>query len=119
MIFVALSEAADAGELLLADGGMCRFHLRRDGVVVIREILVLPTVRRLGIGRHLIRMVRQRHPTERLRAVCPAKYDANMFWEGMGFFIAAYKDGNLIVWESQLSSTVQTVTPPSPLPLSS
>lgn len=31
MIFVALSEAAQKGKLLLVDGGMLRFHLRRDG----------------------------------------------------------------------------------------
>lgn len=36
-----MSEAADKGELILVDGGMCRYHRRRDGVVVVREILVL------------------------------------------------------------------------------
>jgi hypothetical protein len=42
VIFAALNEAAERGELLLTVGGLCRFHLRRDGVVVIRELLVVP-----------------------------------------------------------------------------
>jgi hypothetical protein len=50
MIFVALEEAASKGQLLLIDGGMCRFHKRKDGVTVIREIIVLPTRRKQGVG---------------------------------------------------------------------
>lgn len=51
MIFTVLSEAADRGELILVPDGLCRYHRRRDGVVVIHEILVLPFRRRGGIGR--------------------------------------------------------------------
>lgn len=53
MIFAALKEAAERGELLLVEGGLCRWHRRRDGIVVIREIIVLPPHRRKGVGRAL------------------------------------------------------------------
>jgi GNAT superfamily N-acetyltransferase len=119
MILVALNEAAERGELLLVDGGLCRFHLRRDGVVVIRELLVLPTHRRKGVGRALVGAVRARHPSATLRATCPAEYEANEFYSALGFYIAAYKlpDGKLIVWEQDpTSSTARTAIPSSPPP---
>jgi N-acetylglutamate synthase-like GNAT family acetyltransferase len=85
VIFSALSEAAEAGELLLVAGGMCRFHQRKDGVVVIRELLVLPTCRRSGIGTGLIQSIRRMHPDATIRAVCPAWYPSNAFWRNRGF----------------------------------
>ena len=51
MIYQALSEAADKGELLLINGGMCRFHIRKDGQCTIREIIVLPDHRCRRLGR--------------------------------------------------------------------
>jgi GNAT superfamily N-acetyltransferase len=85
VIFVALCEAADRGELLLVDSGMCRFHQRRDGVVVVREIIVLPQHRRQGIGTALVERVRGRHPGARILAKCPAEYASNSFWAALGF----------------------------------
>jgi GNAT superfamily N-acetyltransferase len=85
VIFVALDEAAAKGELLLVEGGMCRFHYRRDGVVVVREILVLPEFRGRGIGRELLCRVRQRRPGCDLLAKCPTSYVSNGFWAKMGF----------------------------------
>lgn len=85
MIFAALNEAADRGELLLVAGGMCRFHRRRDGVVVVREIVVLPTHRRAGVGRALIETVRKRFPEAPIEAKCPLGYASNWFWVKMGF----------------------------------
>lgn len=113
MIFVALSEASERGELLLVDGGVCRFHLRRDGVVVIRELLVLPASRRKGVGRAMVNRVRELHPTAVLRAVCPGEYEANEFWRAMGFGIVAYKPpgGRMVVWELNPNScTAPTAT---------
>lgn len=74
MIFVALNEAAEKGELLLVQNGLCRWHRRRDGLVVIRELLVLPEERRQGIGRMLVTRVRQRNPGGRIIAKCPRDY---------------------------------------------
>lgn len=95
MLFVALHEAAQHGELLLVDGGLCRFHRRRDGVVVIREILVLPTQQRQGIGRALVAEVRRRYPGAMLVARCPASYPSNGFWEHMGFRVTP---GDVNTW---------------------
>lgn len=94
MIFVALEESARKGELLLVDGGMCRYHRRRDGVVVIREILVLPSRRRCGIGRNLVAEVIQVAHGRVVRCKCPEKYAAaNQFWRAMGFTLIEQKDG--------------------------
>jgi N-acetylglutamate synthase-like GNAT family acetyltransferase len=114
MIFTAMSEAADRGELLLVDGGLCRFHLRRDGVVVIRELLTLPSVRGLGVGRGLVGAVMTRHPGSLVRAVCPASYRSNGFWAHMGF-AAVDRDELRVVWERRATSfTAPTATPSSP-----
>jgi GNAT superfamily N-acetyltransferase len=93
MIFVVLDEAARKGELLLAAGGLCRFHRRRDGVVVIREILVLPASRRQGLGRALVEQVQRQYPGAVLLARCPVDYAANDFWPAIGFTLAGTQGG--------------------------
>ncbi len=96
MIFAALDEAAGRGELLLVENGLCRFHRRRDGVVVIRELLVLPEARRTGIGRMLIARVKQRFPGATIEAKCPLAYPSNGFWRKIGFTpMGAAKGANL------------------------
>ena len=102
MIFVALEEASRKGELFIVHGGMCRWHRRKDGTVVIREILVLPGQRRNGIGRSLVRRVQEVNPVgSRIIARCPAKYkDGNAFWKGMGFLLN-FQDGTTNLWESR------------------
>lgn len=100
MIFPALMEAADRGELILVDGGMCRYHCRRDGVVTIREVIVLPCKRGKGIGRKLCNMVRARvGPCVKIVARCPASYESNGFWERIGF--VKVESGEVNVWESR------------------
>lgn len=99
MIFVALNEAAERGELILVDGGLCRFHRRRDGVVVIREIIVVPEKRRQRIAVGMIAEVIRRCPDAVIIARCPVEYDANDFWPLAGFRLRETADGNN-VWES-------------------
>ena len=89
MIFAALVEAATKGELILCEGGMCRWHLRRDKIVVIREIIVLPEQRRQGIGRALVNAIQARNPGAVLLAKCPREYSSNSFWPRLGFVLTA------------------------------
>lgn len=97
MIFAALSEAADRDELLLVQDGLCRWHRRRDGAAVVREIIVLPFRRRTGVGRRLVAEVRRRNPAAPLVARCPAAYDSNGFWARLGFRLEA-SEGGVNVW---------------------
>lgn len=85
MIYQALSEAAERGELILVAGGLCRFHRRRDGVVTIREVIVLPLLRRSGLGRFMVESVRGKHPGATLRCKCPASSPSNLFWAALGW----------------------------------
>lgn len=99
MIFTVLSEAAERGELLLVQDGMCRWHRRRDGVVVIREILVLPLQRRKGLGRSLVAEVLARSHGSAVQARCPVKYhEANQFWAAMGFTLITERQG-INLWQ--------------------
>jgi GNAT superfamily N-acetyltransferase len=98
LIFVALSEAADNGTLILVEGGMCRYHRRKDGVVVVREIIVLPDRRRQGVGRAMLAGVVGDNLGRTLRARCPITYPSNAFWASMGFSLVATEKG-VNVWE--------------------
>ena len=85
MIFEALNEAAERGELLLVDGGMCDYHLRRDGQVTIREIIVLPKRRRQGIGTTMLDTLKLVPGAIEIFAKCPGDLEANMWYAAMGF----------------------------------
>ena len=106
MIFNALHDAAQRGELILVDGGMCHYHLRRDGVLTIREIIVLPGRQGQGIGRAMLDRLRAVPGARAIRAKCPADLDANGWYRAMGFQLAytdAAKSGQrLYVWELPL-----------------
>lgn len=56
MIFNALHDAAQRDELILIGGGMCHYHLRRDGVLTIREVFTAPA----GMAETLRRALAQR-----------------------------------------------------------
>ena len=56
MIFETLNESNERGELLLVDGGMCHYHLRRDGQLTIREIIVQHDRQGQGVGEPLRQM---------------------------------------------------------------
>jgi GNAT superfamily N-acetyltransferase len=85
MIFESLSESAERGELILVDGGMCNWHLRRDHQLTIREIIVLPERQGQGIGRAMLEQLRAVEGATSIFAKCPADLPANGWYAGMGF----------------------------------
>ncbi len=81
MIFETLYESAQRGELLLVDGGMCHWHLRRDGQLTIREIIST----KLGAGSTMLAMLRQTPGALSLFAKCPADLPANDWYARRNF----------------------------------
>lgn len=88
MIFETLNESNERGELLLVDGGMCHWHLRRDGQVTIREIIVQKGRQGRGVGRgmvhHLAALALDTDATS-IFAKCPVDLPANAWYERQGF----------------------------------
>jgi len=85
MIFETLSASSERGELILVDGGLCHWHLRRDRQLTIREILVLPERRGQGVGAAILEQLKQTPGAVALFAKCPANLAANGWYERMGF----------------------------------
>lgn len=85
MIFETLNDSAGRGELILIDGGMCHWHLRRDGQLTIREIIVLPDQRAQGIGAAMLERLKTVPGASSLFAKCPAELLANGWYSRMGF----------------------------------
>lgn len=88
MIFDALYESAQRGELLCVDGGVCHWHLRRDGQLTIREILVVPEQQRRGIGRMMLERLKQTPGAQCIVAKCPAHLPSNGWYKRRGFVLA-------------------------------
>jgi GNAT superfamily N-acetyltransferase len=85
MIFEPLQQSAQRGELILVDGGLCHWHLRRDGQLTMREIIVLPERQRQGIGRRILEQLKTTPGATSVFAKCPADLPANGWYKAMGF----------------------------------
>ena len=85
MIFDALNESNERGELLLVDGGMCHWHLRRDGQLTIREIIVQHDRQRQGVGRQILAALMTTPGATSIFAKCPASLPANGWYARLGF----------------------------------
>ena len=86
MIFETLHESAKRGELILVNNGMLHHHLRRDGQITIREIIVVPEWQGAGIGRLMLNRLKLDYPNATsIFAKCPADLPANSWYERMGF----------------------------------
>ena len=81
MIFETLYESAQRGELLLVDGGMCHWHLRRDRQLTIREIIATHH----GAGFEMLAQLKQTPGADSIFAKCPAELAANSWYERRGF----------------------------------
>ncbi len=88
MIFETLSESNERGELLLVLHGMCHYHLRRDGQLTIREIIVQKGHQGHGIGRAMLQKLEAaalEAGVTSIFAKCPDDLPANAWYARMGF----------------------------------
>lgn len=85
MIFDPLYESAQRGELLLVDGGMCHFHVRRDGQLTIREIIAHPPSQ--GVGTLMLDRLKRTSGITSIFAKCPAHLESNSFYRSRGFVL--------------------------------
>lgn len=109
MIFSTLNASNERGELLLIDGGFCHWHLRRDGQLTIREIIVSRDRQGQGIGREMLAHLTRANPAATsIFAKCPADLPANGWYAAMGFIcegVETTKTGNsLNLWRLTLST---------------
>lgn len=82
MIFESLHESARRGELMLIDGGYCRFHLRKDGTITIYEIIST----RQGAGSAMLSELKTRGAIA-IVAKCPTDLAANGWYHRRGFVL--------------------------------
>ena len=81
MIFEALYESAQRGELLLIDGGYCRYHLKADGFLTIYEIIAT----KKGSGTKLLNILKCIRYAKWIIARCPADLESNQWYEKKEF----------------------------------
>ena len=81
MIFETLYDSAKRGELLLINGGMCHWHLRRDGQLTIQEIIST----RPGAGIEMLGRLLVVPGALSIFAKCPADLPANTWYARRGF----------------------------------
>jgi hypothetical protein len=114
MCFEQLHDSQQRGELLLIAGGMCHWHLRRDGQLTIREILS----NRPGAGTAMLETLRRTPGATRIVAKCPADLPANAWYARRGFIVTATeqsKTGREInVWTLDLSASPSSAAQSSP-----
>ena len=108
MIFESLWEAAQKNELILTNGGICHFHLRKDNQVTIREIIVLPKKQRRGIGTNMLDIIKHRckGKAHSIFAKVPSDLPANKWYKAMGFVLEGNeqtKSGRILsLWRLKL-----------------
>ncbi len=84
MIIETLYESMERDEVILIEGGFCRWHLRKDGQLTIREILVIRALRGQGIGSKMLDILKQQ-PASSIFAKCPGSLQANHWYDKKGF----------------------------------
>lgn len=84
MCFNHLYESAKRDELILIDGGMCHYHVRRDGQLTIREVISL----RPGAGTEMLEMLKEIGIKKKLNSIfakCPEHLESNDWYHRRGF----------------------------------
>jgi len=86
MIFETLYESSKRGELMLVDGGMCHWHLRRDRQITIREIISTIPGSGSAMLNKLVSIGNESGATS-IFAKCPADLAANLWYKKRGFIL--------------------------------
>ncbi|MEX1011058.1 MAG: hypothetical protein WDZ29_03270 [Balneolaceae bacterium] len=81
MLFERLMKARENGELILIEGGICMYHLRKDRQLTITEIVST----RPGAGSEMLETLKQVKGAESIFAKCPAGLKANDWYKRKGF----------------------------------
>lgn len=82
MIFQPLHESNLKGEFF---GAVCHWHLRRDGQITIREIIVETSAQGKGQGAAFIERLKQVPGAKSIFANCPADLPSSNFYAHLGF----------------------------------
>ena len=102
MCFEQLYESSRRGELILIDGGMCHWHLRRDGQLTIREIISSKP----GAGVIMLEILTRVPGAKFILAKCPADLESNDWYAKRGFSMVSTemaKSGRRInIWRMEL-----------------
>lgn len=102
MCFENLYESSERGELLLVDGGMCHWHLRRDGQLTIREIIS----QKPGTGSAMLETLKRTPNAACIVAKCPVDLASNEWYARRSFTLSHQepaKSGRIInVWRLEL-----------------
>ena len=103
MCFEQMYESSKRGELLLVDGGVCHWHLRRDGQLTIREIIAT----RRGAGSEMLAQLRKTVGAACIVAKCPVDLDSNAWYQQRGFALdhteQAKSGRGINVWRLELA----------------
>lgn len=89
MIFNALYESSLKGELILIDGCICRFHLRRNGQITILEIIST----KKGAGSIVLDKLKNINGATSIFAKCPVDLESNSWYKYKGFVLEGYEIG--------------------------
>lgn len=114
MCFEQLHDSQKRGELLLVEGGMCHWHLRRDGQLTIREILSNQT----GAGSAMLDTLKRTPGAHRIVAKCPVDLAANGWYARRGFTLAGIEQSKtgrgINVWTLSIAPPATRALPKSP-----
>jgi N-acetylglutamate synthase-like GNAT family acetyltransferase len=118
----AIKKGIEEGEVIVVEGssvvGFTRYHLRRDGVLVIYEIAVRPDRSGEGMGRCMIEELERRCAdlgAWAIRLKCPVDLDANGFYAAMEFSRIGVERGkrrSLAIWEKPIPKPFKRPTRP-------
>lgn|SRR5512139_3229434 len=102
MIFEVLYDSSQRGELLLVEGGICHWHLRRNGQLTIREIIATKP----GAGKRMLDILLTVPGAISIFAKCPKELASNSWYNNRGFVLEGTeitKSGKVLnLWRLQL-----------------